>query len=169
MSRWLDCCGRGLKPAFYRWLSKTVRSVDLFDLINILIFRNLLTLTTPVPDLLRGLTQLKKPPLLVAILASMYRYISVLATEFSTMRRAAASRNLMARPQGQRRVFGNMLGALFVRSYGRGDRVYQAMLARGYTGVLPTTVAIRMATLDWVALGLMGCLAGLGQLIWFIA
>ena len=29
------------------------------------------------------------------------------------------------------------LGALFIRSYERGERVHLAMLSRGYTGVLP--------------------------------
>jgi cobalt/nickel transport system permease protein len=139
-------------------------SVSLKALLS-LVMLNLLTLTTSVPDLLQGLTRLKLPPLLVAILASMYRYIAVLMTEFSTMRRAAASRNLMARPQGQRRVFGNMIGALFIRSYGRGDRVYQAMLSRGYRGTLPTVNASPMTRLDWLAIGLMLGLVGLGQLV----
>jgi cobalt/nickel transport system permease protein len=131
-----------------------------------LIMLNLLALTTSVPDLLQGLTRLKLPPLLVAILASMYRYIEVLVAEFSTMRRAAASRNLMARPQGHRRVIGNMMGALFIRSYDRGDRIYQAMLARGYSGTLPTTTATQITPLDRTALGLMLGLVGLGQLVW---
>ncbi len=131
-----------------------------------LVMLNLLTLTTSVPDLLQGLTRLKLPPLLVAILASMYRYIEVLAAEFNTMRRAATSRNLMARPQGQRRVIGNMMGALFVRSYDRGDRIYQAMLARGYGGTLPAARVTPMRHPDWVALGLMVSLVGLGQLVW---
>ncbi len=133
-----------------------------------LVMLNLLTLTTSVPDLLQGLTRLRLPPLLVAILASMYRYIEVLMAEFSTMRRAAASRNLMARPQGQRRVIGNMMGALFVRSYDRGDRIYQAMLARGYRGTLPTATATPRHSLDWIALALMLGLVGLGQLVWLV-
>ena len=140
-------------------------SVSLRALLCLLML-NLLTLTTSVPDLLQGLTRLRLPPLLVAILASMYRYIGVLVGEFTTMGRAATSRNLMARPQGQRRVIGNMMGALFVRSYDRGDRIYQAMLARGYSGTLPTTTVPAMQSLDWVALGLMLGLVGLGQWIW---
>lgn len=39
---------------------------------------NLLVLTTAQPELLQALTVLKLPPLLVAILASMTRYLSVL-------------------------------------------------------------------------------------------
>lgn len=138
-------------------------SVSLKALLS-LVMLNLLTLTTSVPDLMQGLTRLKLPPLLVAILASMYRYIAVLVAEFSSMRRAAASRNLMGRPRGQRRVIGNMIGALFIRSYSRGDRIHQAMLARGYTGILPSLTVTPLRRPDWIALGLMLGLVMLGQL-----
>lgn len=97
---------------------------------------NLLTLTTPIPALLQALVQLRVPPLLVAILASMYRYIGILIDELSAMRQAAASRNLaVSSRRRQRAVVGNMFGALFIRTYERGERVHQAMLSRGYTGI----------------------------------
>lgn len=100
-----------------------------------LVLLNLLTLTTSVPALLHALAALKMPPLLVAILASMYRYLAVLIEEFSAMRRAALSRNLMNSRRWQRLVVGNMIGSLFIRSYERGERVHQSMLSRGYTGI----------------------------------
>jgi len=34
-------------------------------------------------------------------------------------------------------VVARSAGALFIRSYERGERVHLAMLSRGYTGVLP--------------------------------
>ncbi len=101
-----------------------------------LLVLNLLTLTTPIPALLQSLVQLRVPPLLVAILASMYRYIGILIDELKAMRQAAASRNLaIASRRRQRAVTGNMFGSLFIRTYERGERVHQAMLSRGYTGV----------------------------------
>jgi cobalt/nickel transport system permease protein len=69
-------------------------SVTLKALLSLLML-NVLTLTTSIPALLNALLVLRTPPLLVAILASMYRYINVLIGEFNAMRRAAASRNLM--------------------------------------------------------------------------
>ena len=33
-------------------------------------------------------------------------------------------------------VLGHMLGSLFLRSYERGERVYVAMLSRGYEGTI---------------------------------
>lgn len=100
-----------------------------------LIIMNLLTMTTSIPDLLNALLTLRTPPLLVAIMVSMYRYISVLIREVQAMQRAAASRNFRGRSQWQRLVLGNMIGSLFIRTYDRGERVYQAMLARGYQGI----------------------------------
>ncbi|MSV53543.1 MAG: cobalt ECF transporter T component CbiQ, partial [Actinobacteria bacterium] len=41
-------------------------------------------------------------------------------------------------------------GALFIRSYERGERVHLAMLSRGYTGRLPQLVAVTTTTTDWV-------------------
>ncbi|XWK86168.1 MAG: cobalt ECF transporter T component CbiQ [Phormidium sp.] len=133
-----------------------------------LLMLNLLTLTTSVPALLNGLIALKMPPLLVAILASMYRYISVLIGEFNAMRRAAASRNLAGNSGWQRQVMGNMIGALFIRTYERGDRVYQAMLARGYQGVPPVFDLPAGGKRDIVALTLILILALLGQAIYII-
>lgn len=136
-------------------------SVTLKALLSLLML-NVLTLTTSVPALLNALVALHTPPLLVAILASMYRYINVLIGEFNAMRRAAASRNLSGHNRWQRRVIGNMMGSLFIRTYERGDRVYQAMLARGYHGVpiaekVPSGGRLDIITLTitsiWVLLG----------------
>jgi cobalt/nickel transport system permease protein len=131
------------------WMQITTNGLIVLGSVSIkaflsLLLLNILTLSTPVPLLLQALVTLKMPPLLVSILASMYRYIGVLTTEFKAMRRAATSRNFATRNlydrqrpdrAWQRQVLGNMLGVLFIRTYDRGDRIYQAMLARGYQGI----------------------------------
>jgi cobalt/nickel transport system permease protein len=80
---------------------------------------------------------------MVAIISFMYRYLGVLGDEAQRMNRARASRSA-ARP-GRRaggsllwrgRVTGAMVGSLFLRSYERSERVYSAMLARGFDGEL---------------------------------
>lgn len=109
-------------------------SVSIKALLSLFLL-NVLTLTTSIPALLNALVALRVPPLLVATLASMYRYIDVLIKEFQAMRKAAASRNLTSGGVWQRFVIGNMIGTLFIRTYERGERIYQAMLARGYKGV----------------------------------
>lgn len=128
-----------------------------------LILLNLLTLTTSIPALLNALVALKVPPLLVAILASMYRYINVLIGEFNAMRRAATSRNLTGNNPWQRQVIGNMMGSLFIRTYDRGDRVHQAMLARGYQGIPPVSEVSRGRKRDIVSITFTFIWALLGQ------
>lgn len=128
---------------------------------------NLLTLTTSVPALLHGMKELRIPPLLVATLASMYRYISVLIAEFEAMRRAALSRNLMNSNRSIRLVVGNTIGALFIRTYERGNRIHQAMLSRGYEGIPPMEKVTPGGKQDIVALTLTILLALLGQVIYW--
>ncbi len=123
-----------------------------FKAILCLLMLNLLVLTTPLPELLEALTALKMPPLLVAILASMMRYISLLTDEFNRMRRAATARNLLSQRQRQRQLLGNMMGALFIRTYERGDRIHQAMLARGYKGPKAQSSSIHLPRRDCFAL-----------------
>ena len=93
---------------------------------------SLLTATTPVPELLRGLERLRVPRPIVGIASFMVRYGEVLAGDVRRMRVARLSR--MDDPRWLWQVAGvaRTAGALFVRSYERGERVYVAMLARGY-------------------------------------
>ncbi|MDI6873467.1 cobalt ECF transporter T component CbiQ [Candidatus Solincola sp.] len=94
----------------------------------------LLSSTTPFPDLLRGMEKMKAPRLLISLLSFTYRYIFVLVDEAQRMKRARDSRGWSGKWIWQAKVIGHMIAALFLRSYERGERVYAAMLARGYGG-----------------------------------
>jgi cobalt/nickel transport system permease protein len=95
----------------------------------------LLVSTTPFADLLRALQRLRFPKLLLAIVAFLYRYLFLLQGEFLRLTRAARSRNWEAGPPRARlAAAGGIVGSLFLRTYDRGERVYTAMLARGYDG-----------------------------------
>lgn len=74
------------------------------------------------------------PRVMIMILSFMYRYIFVLVDEVMRMRQARDSRNFGGKRLWQLRTIGNMIGTLFIRSYERGERVYAAMLARGFDG-----------------------------------
>ena len=94
----------------------------------------LLTATTKFTNLLKGLEQLRMPRVMVMLLSFMYRYIFVLVDEVMRLKQARDSRNFGGRRLWQIRTIGNMIGTLFIRSYERGERVYAAMLARGFDG-----------------------------------
>jgi cobalt/nickel transport system permease protein len=126
---------------------------------------NLLTLTTPIPELLQALSSLKVPPLLVAILTSMYRYLDLLIEELTVMKHAAIARNLTTNKHWHRLVIGNMIGALFIRTYDRGNRIHASMLARGYRGYLPIIKSQPWQFHDFMFLTGTILLAVLGQIL----
>lgn len=124
----------------------------------------LLIATTQFPDLMHALSHLRVPGVMVAIVSFMYRYLFVLVDETMRLLRAREARS--ARPAGgggggsifwRGRVAGNMVGQLFLRSYDRSDRVYSAMLARGYQGQYLTMNPHVMQLKDWF----MGIFAGI--------
>ncbi len=108
----------------------------------------LLSSTTKFHSLLKGLEQLRMPKVMVMILSFMYRYIFVLVDEVMRMRRARDSRNFGGKRTWQMRTIGNMAGTLFIRSYERGERIYGAMLARGYDGQARTLSPLRFEPRD---------------------
>ena len=98
-----------------------------------------LAATTEPRDLLGGLERLRVPSLLVQIMGFMVRYLDVVTDEMRRMRVARESRGFNARDVRHWPVLARSAGALFIRSYERGERVHLAMLSRGYTGTLPDT------------------------------
>ena len=108
----------------------------------------LLGATTTFPDLLRGLERLRVPRLLTLIAAFMYRYLFVIVEETGRMRAALAARGHRPRHALQATAIGRVVAALFLRSYGRGERVYNAMLARGYAGAMPQAEPLALARAD---------------------
>ncbi|MEO9323209.1 cobalt ECF transporter T component CbiQ [Nocardioides sp. C4-1] len=96
-----------------------------------------LAATTTAQELLRGLTRLRVPDLLVQIMGFMIRYLEVVTDELRRMRIARESRGFSARNPTHWPVLARSFGALFIRSFERGERVHLAMLSRGYTGRLP--------------------------------
>jgi cobalt/nickel transport system permease protein len=96
-----------------------------------------LAATTEPDQVLRGLDRLRLPGLVVQIMGFMIRYVDVVSAEFGRMLIAMRSRGCEPRSPRHWPALARTLGALFIRSYERGERVHLAMLSRGYTGVLP--------------------------------
>lgn len=101
---------------------------------------------TPFPQLLQAMRAIHIPKLLVAIFGLMWRYLFVLVDEAMRLLRARDARSGAAehtRNTGgsivwRARAAGGMAGNLFMRSFERGDRIYDAMSARGYDGEVRT-------------------------------
>lgn len=97
----------------------------------------ILSATTSARDLLLGLERLRVPAPLVNIATFMLRYLNVINDELGRMKIARESRGFETRGIASWRILAQTIGALFIRSYERGERVYLAMLSRGYTGAMP--------------------------------
>ncbi|MGR6317661.1 cobalt ECF transporter T component CbiQ [Micromonospora soli] len=97
----------------------------------------LLAATTTTRDLIVGLDRLRCPQVLTQIATFMLRYLDVLVGEARRMRVARVSRGDDPRFLWQLRGFAAGVGALFLRAFERGERVYLAMVSRGYTGRMP--------------------------------
>jgi cobalt/nickel transport system permease protein len=119
----------------------------------------LLGATTSFPDVLRALELMRVPRLFTLIAAFMYRYLFVIVEEVARMRVALASRGYRPRHALQASAIGRVVTALFLRTYTRGERVYLAMLSRGYRGQMPEIRTFSFATVDALFLTLL--LAGL--------
>lgn len=112
----------------------------------------LLAATTEIPSILRGLERLRVPPTLVQIAGFMVRYLEVVAREIARMRTAMTARGYDPRWLWQVRPIAASAGAMFVRSYERGERVHAAMLSRGYDGTMPDVGGdARAGVRDWLA------------------
>ena len=92
----------------------------------------LLAATTRFSDILAVLWRLRVPPILVTSLALMYRYLAVLLEEAARMARARRSRTYVDGRRAAWRASASVAAQVFVRSSERAERVYAAMVARGW-------------------------------------
>ena len=134
-----------------------------------------LAAATPLNSLLAALRDLKLPALLVSVIGLMLRYLYVIGDETLRLLRARSSRSALPvgptsrRPGGsipwRAKQAGGMAGSLFLRSLERSERVYSAMLARGYNGTPPSITAAPLTRRQGFTLLLGFTAAGLLLLI----
>ena len=126
-------------------LTATVEGLEFFSSVLIKSWASvtaavLLTSTTPPIGLLSALRALKLPAILVSVVMLMYRYLFVLVDETQRMLRARSARSAAVGSGAggsvvwRARSAGGMAGSLFIRTLDRSERIYMAMLARGYDG-----------------------------------
>jgi len=122
----------------------------------------LLVTTTPFPDLLKAMRRLQIPDVLVTIVSFTYRYLFVLVDEAQRLQTAREARSAGAGGTvlWRVKVLGGMIGSLFIRSYERSERIYQAMLSRGYAGQLQSMAQLAWGARDtWIGIGWSAALA----------
>jgi len=125
--------------------------------------------STPFPELLQAMRAVGIPRLLVGMFGLMWRYLFVLVDEALRLMRARAARSGQSAGAGKRlalsgaegsggsvawraRVAGGMAGNLFLRAFERSDRIYVAMLSRGYDGEVRTLPLVPLTSRGWLTL-----------------
>jgi cobalt/nickel transport system permease protein len=95
----------------------------------------LLALTSAIPfhRICKTLLSFHVPEVLVTQLMLVYRYSSVLQEEALSMQKARDLRSFRGKGRGIRAT-APLIGALLLRSTGRAERIYRAMIARGFNG-----------------------------------
>jgi cobalt/nickel transport system permease protein len=103
----------------------------------------LLAATTQMMDLLNAMRVYKVPRIIVMVFRLMWRYLSIMISKAQRMMRARTARSVNINGNSlprwksiswQAQVTGSMAGSLFIRSLEQSERVYQAMLSRGFDG-----------------------------------
>ena len=141
-----------------RWLGLTLTVEGLYGAWNIVVKGTfgvlaslLLAATTTPRDLLIGPDRLRCPQIITQIATFMLRYLEVIAGEARRMRIARISRGYDPRFLWQVKAFAIGVGSLFLRAFERGERVYLAMVSRGYTGRLPAIAGTPGGPRQWCA------------------
>jgi cobalt/nickel transport system permease protein len=155
-------------------LTLTITSTGLERLLSIM-FKSWVSLqvaivfaaATPFPDMLLAMRAVKIPRLLVSLFGLMWRYMFVMVDEAIRLMRARAARSgaIAGSKSGgsivwRAKVTGGMAGNLFIRSIDRGERIYDAMAARGYDGEVRAFPLPPISSTSWIVLA-----SGLGLLL----
>lgn len=91
--------------------------------------------TSRVNDLLHAMAHLRLPSKLVTIFLLFFRYLFVLHREYQRLTQAMRVRCFTPGSNLHTyRTYANVVGMLLVRSFDRAERVFQAMLCRGFNG-----------------------------------
>jgi cobalt/nickel transport system permease protein len=92
--------------------------------------------TTPLHSLLTAVRKLGMPSVLVATLQFMDRHRHILISEVARMTTARRARTFNRRDSLAWGLLTGLIGLLFLRSFERSERLYGAMVARGWDGTI---------------------------------
>lgn len=104
--------------------------------------------TTPFPDILRGLERLRLPNILVVLLSFTFRFLFLFIDEFKRLKKARDARLSSTKKLVQWKSLGNIIGSLLVRAYERAEKIYKAMLSRGFDGKIRSNAILKIKTVD---------------------
>jgi len=119
--------------------SGMIRFIDI-NLKYILIISStlILTATTPLNQLVKGLESIKSPVWFLSVLTFMFRLMSLLTEEMKKMHMAFQSRHIFLSYFTRIKILAKMTGVYFIRIIDHSERTYMAMMSRGFSGQCPS-------------------------------
>ncbi len=119
--------------------------------------------TTRFNNLMKALSDLMVPAVIIQMLEFTIRYIFVTIDELKRMARARRARGFVL---GRNlwhsqtvKTLAQMVGVMFIRAYERGDRVYIAMISRGFTGKTNSMSNFVVSPKDYLLAGVITIVA----------
>jgi len=139
----LPFISKGNGKIFGEYLGLTIYETGLIEMRN-LIFKItlcvtlaiILTATTSTIELIYGMQKLKISPLLISIFSFAIRYIDVFIDELKRVKTSMKSRGYSEKGLKNLQPIAFASGAMLIRGYERGERVYNSMISRGFNGYL---------------------------------
>lgn len=126
-----------------------------------------LSLTTPMTDIIYILKKLHCPFLIIELMLLIYRFIFIMLDLASALTTAKNSRLGNSGFKTSCLSIGNMISVLFIRSMQQSGKIYDAMEARCYDGIIPIleeSYKISKAELMFVLLCILAI--GITAILW---
>jgi len=106
-----------------------------------------------VADLIKGFYLFRLPSGFLAMLTFTYRYFILLQEELISIFRARISRTVKRRPfLEEMKITGLILNQYLLRLFERSERIYAALLSRGFQGRLDFLVNFKLSQSDYLFL-----------------
>jgi cobalt/nickel transport system permease protein len=87
----------------------------------------------------------------ISVLTFAYRYIFLFSDEAERMRRAKKSRTFKRqKPTDGIKTLVPMVSHLFLRAFERAEKIYAAMLSRGFDRKIETLTPFKISKKDWI-------------------
>ncbi len=128
-----------------------------------------LSMSTPVSKLLNAARWFRLSPTFIELTLLVYRYVFVLLEEMETIQSAQRVRLGYRNWRQSMKSLGTLGGSIVLRAYDRSQRVFEAMLVRGYTGENRIHRFEKLRRMDYVAIAafavILACFSFMGAIL----
>lgn len=145
--------GGGLPPSKDR---VTLVLLLIFKALNALYIMFIMFFSQPATDLLNSLAYMKLPNIFISIIFLAWRYLFLLGEKFSKTYKALLSRLFQPRiKKASLKIYGQIMGGMVIKSLDSSDKVYRAMISRGFNGRIPISKPKKVQLSDLIKTMLM--------------